>query len=102
MLIESYSSLSSITASRSDEQWIEPLSGSAIYRYRFNDGTKHPLTSILLSGMLGGLLERAIKQDINISSTEMALGIQELIDTALSRTATTGLRGRISRYVPGT
>jgi len=103
LLIESYSSLSSIAASRSDEQWISLLSGSAIHRYRFNDGTNHPLISISPFGSLDDLLDRAIEQDINISSTEMALGIQVLIDTTLSgQYGSEELKERISRYVTGT
>jgi len=102
MLIESYSSLSSITASRSDEQWISLLSGSSIHRYRFNDGTQHPLISISPFGSID-LLDRAIEQDINISSPEMALGIQVLIDTALMYPEVSKeLKERISRYVTGT
>jgi len=100
LLIESYSSLSSITASRSDEQWIALLSGSAIHRYRFNDGTNHPLMSMSPFGRLDALLDRAIEQDINISSTEMALGIQELVDTMLS--GDFGSNQLISRFVTGT
>jgi len=99
MLIKSYSSLSSITASRSDEQWIALLSGSFILQYRFNDGTQHPLISIRPFGSLDDLLDRAIEQDINISSTAMALGIQILIDaTGISNK----LQERLSRYVTGT
>jgi len=103
MLIESYSSLSSITASRSDEQWIALLSGSAIHRYRFNDCTNHPLLSILRFGFIDNLLDRAIEHDINISSTEMALGIQLLIDAVLIRMYVYKHRKeRISRYITGT
>ena len=114
MLIESYSSLSTITASRSDEQWIALLSGSAIHRYRFNDGTNHPLMSMSPFGRLDALLDRAIEQDINISSTAMALGIQALIArdqrpvgmqgrrSAASATQIISRKERISRYVTGT
>jgi len=102
MLIESYSSLSTITASRSDEQWIALLSGSTIHRYRFNDGTHHPLLSIQPFGDINNLLDRAIKQDINISSTEMALGIQSLLYTDLRSHGGKRLTARLSRYVTGT
>jgi len=106
MLIESYSSLSSITASRSDDQWIALLSGSAIHRYRFNDGTNHPLISIRPFGDIDDLLDRAIEQDINISSSAMALGMQESIDIVLidleGAEEVDSLKARISRYVTGT
>jgi len=106
LLIKSYSSLSSITASRSDEQWIALLSGSAIHRYRFNDSTNHPLISIRPFGSLENLLDRAIEQDINISSTEMALGIQVLIDRELRNPFelenSISRKERVSRYVTGT
>jgi len=103
MLVESYSSLSSITASRSDEQWIALLSGSFIHRYRFNDDTNHPLKTKPIVDSLGDLLDRAIEQDINISSTEMALGIQVLIETSLRDSFVSNeLKARVSRYITGT
>jgi len=103
LLIESYSSLSNITASRSDEQWIALLSGSFLHRYRFNDGTDHPLISISPFGDIDDLLDRAIEQDINISSTEMALGIQELLENVLHDfQLSQEQKARISRYITGT
>ena len=107
LLIHSYSALSPIDSSRTNEEWIKILAGCAIHRWRLHHDAEHPLQMIWTLQDLVMLLALAVTQDLCLSSVEAVLGLQLLLVETLKFSSSSqmygiGRRQPLSRYVTGT